>query len=158
MTPLRASSAGAEDALGTNVTPIKLARWRRRAHSKSRRAQHRVPSPSPGSTVRRSAARITHRGRIRRALARQGEREMRAARLLAGFGCLIFLPAVLGGGSAEASWPAPSLLVSPERGEYPNVRLSLSFADERGAPGRIVLFTPNRSRPLSTPAARQPDW
>jgi hypothetical protein len=67
---------------------------------------------------------------------------MRAARVLVGFGCCLLVLALSGGGTAAASWGSPALLVSAMRGEYPYLRLSLSFADERGAPGRIALYTP----------------
>lgn len=81
---------------------------------------------------------------------------MRAARVLGGFGCCLLLLAAHGGGTAAASWGSPSLLVSAVHGEYSHVDLALSFADERGAPGRIVLYTPLGAalyprRPLGSP-------
>jgi hypothetical protein len=84
-------------------------------------------------------------------------REMRAARVLIALSaCALLVAASDGTAAGEQNWTSAELLVSPVRSEYPHLDITLSFASERGDPGRITLYTPRGAalyaqRPLGSP-------
>ena len=82
---------------------------------------------------------------------------MRAARVLVALGgCCLLLGASSGRAATDPSWSTAKLLVSTVRSEYPHLDVAVSFASERGNPGRITLYTPRGAalyarRPLGSP-------
>src|SRR6266508_3093594 len=118
---------------------LRRARWRRRALSQSSAAAPSAAIPQPRDTRVANHSNGPRREPDDAVMVR----EMRAARVLIALSaCSLLVAASEGTAAGEPSWTSAELLVSPVRSEYPHLDITLSFANERGDPGRITLYTP----------------